>query len=79
MQHVLFVRTVCPACDQLKGLLRQHGLSVPQDRNIDHDPAAMAEVQRLGLRSVPALVVYGPQGPQTVVGVNAIFAFLRGA
>jgi len=45
--------------------LTQHGISY-QARNVAEDPAAMAELERLGVASTPVTVIDG----ETVVGFD---------
>ena len=57
---VMYSTTFCGDCRRSKALL--HRMGVPfEEINIDHDPQAAAEVQRLnrGYRSVPTIIIGG--------------------
>lgn len=73
----LYTRNQCPGCEQVKAAIRGRGLTMPPERNVDRDPGALEEAQRLGIRAVPALVVFAGNGaPRVVVGAHAIVAEL---
>jgi hypothetical protein len=66
----LYVSDSCPACHALLQSPLLAGVAV---RNITRDPAALANVHRLEIRSVPALVL--PTGQ--IEGPEPIKAYLR--
>jgi mycoredoxin len=56
----MYSTTYCGDCRRSKALLQRLGIPY-EEINIDHDPAAAAEVKRLnrGYRSVPTIIIDG--------------------
>ena len=72
--NTVFVKNKCAACDRLKLLVLQHGLSSKvQFKNIDTDAYARVQFDRTGSYSVPTAIVAG----FTFVDVGPILEALR--
>lgn len=57
----VFSKAECNSCDQTKGRLEAWNLPY-QERRVDQDSAAMAEVLSLGYREMPVVQVTMPGG-----------------
>jgi glutaredoxin len=55
-QVVLYATSWCPYCAKTRAFFKRHGIQYVE-RNIEHDPRANAEYQRLGGGGVPVIVV----------------------
>ena len=53
-------------CDQAKEYLSQKGLAF-QERDIAHDPSALADLKKLGYMTTPVIVIDG----SVIVGFDA--------
>lgn len=53
-------------CDQAKEYLSRKGMKF-QERDIAHDPGALADLERLGYLTTPVIVIDG----SVIVGFNA--------
>lgn len=67
---VLFVGDTCPNCDVVKRMLTQRGLAMPHLANVDREPQALAALQGMGARGIPALASRAADGRVTLVALG---------
>lgn len=62
---VIYTTQSCPACHAAKAYFARKGVSY-EERDVEHDPAAQEDFQRMGARGVPVILV----GSEQMVGFS---------